>query len=136
DSQTRWHARLQVAGLLLAGLAQIGLAIWTNQWNRTFFDAVERRDVQAFLAQIGIFVVIVLLSITAVRIHLQFKRRLQVGWRQWLSQQTMNRWLDQGRHYQLQFLPGPHDNPDGRIAEDIRIATEFAVEFAHSIFYC
>src|SRR6185295_12326305 len=107
DSQTRWHARLQVAGLLLAGLAQI-----------------------------GIFVVIVLLSITAVRIHLQFKRRLQVGWRQWLSQQTMNRWLDQGRHYQLQFLPGPHDNPDGRIAEDIRIATEFAVEFAHSIFYC
>jgi len=25
------------------------------------------------------------------------------------------------------------DNPDGRIAEDIRVATEFAVEFAQSI---
>ena len=136
DPKTRWRARGQVAGLLLASLAQIGLAIWTNRWNRNFFDAVERRDVDGFLTQIGIFVVIVILSITAVRFHLHFKRRLQVGWRQWLSHQTMDRWLEQGRHYQLQFLPGPHDNPDGRIAEDIRIATEFAVEFAHSIFYC
>jgi vitamin B12/bleomycin/antimicrobial peptide transport system ATP-binding/permease protein len=30
---------------------------------------------------------------------------------------------------------GDHDNPDGRIAEDIRIATEDTIALGHSLFY-
>jgi vitamin B12/bleomycin/antimicrobial peptide transport system ATP-binding/permease protein len=41
-----------------------------------------------------------------------------------------------GRHYQLGMIPGGHDNPDGRIAEDIRVATESAVDLAQSLLYC
>ena len=41
-----------------------------------------------------------------------------------------------GRQYQLGLLADEIDNPDGRIAEDIRVSTEFAVEFAQSILQC
>ena len=34
------------------------------------------------------------------------------------------------------MLPGEHDNPDGRIAEDARIATEYAIDLGHSLLYC
>jgi putative ATP-binding cassette transporter len=29
-----------------------------------------------------------------------------------------------------------HDNPDGRIAEDVRIATEYAIDLFHTLLYC
>lgn len=35
----------------------------------------------------------------------------------------------------MQYTSGEHDNPDGRIAEDIRIATESAIGLAHSLLY-
>jgi len=48
----------------------------------------------------------------------------------------VHRWLHSGRQYQLGLLADEIDNPDGRIAEDIRVSTEFAVEFAASILQC
>src|SRR3712207_8233560 len=57
--------------------------------------------------------------------------RSQLGWRDWLTARVTGAWLDRARHYRLALAPGAHDNPDGRIAEDIRIATEWAVELSH-----
>src|SRR5437764_12970445 len=45
----------------------------------------------------------------------------------------MTRWLDRGRYYQLNLIEGDHKNPEARIAEDIRIATEQPVDFAVGI---
>jgi putative ATP-binding cassette transporter len=61
------------------------------------------------------------------------KRWLQVDWRAWLTEQLTTSWLDEARHYRLRFTGGEHDNPDQRIAEDIRIATESAIALAHSL---
>jgi putative ATP-binding cassette transporter len=44
--------------------------------------------------------------------------------------------MHKGRHYQITLMSqNDHDNPDGRIAEDIRIATEDAIALSHSMFY-
>ncbi len=72
----------------------------------------------------------------AVAIHLHIRRRLQINWRGWLTQVTTRRWLHAGRQYQLGLLADECDNPDGRIAEDIRVSTELAVEFAQTILQC
>jgi putative ATP-binding cassette transporter len=71
------------------------------------------------------------MAVTAA--HLMVKRWLQRDWRAWLTDRLVGRWLDDGRHYRLLFAPGEHDNPDQRIAEDIRIATESAIALAHSL---
>lgn len=44
--------------------------------------------------------------------------------------------MNDARHYQADRIPGDHANPDGRIAEDIRIATEATVDLASTLFYC
>lgn len=130
------RAWVLTGGMFTLALAQIGIQIWLNFWNREFFNALEAKDWAAFQRQLLFFGAIVAASVACVALHLHVKRRLQREWREWLSRRLIDRWLDGGHHYQIQFLPGDHDNPDGRIAEDIRIATEYAVEFANSIFYC
>jgi vitamin B12/bleomycin/antimicrobial peptide transport system ATP-binding/permease protein len=132
----RWQAIGLTAGLIILGVAQVGMAIWLNYWNKDFFDALERKDWAAFLRQVGVLAAIVVVSALTVATHLHVKRRLQYGWRRWLSARLIEAWLRDGRQYLLQFMPDAPDNPDGRIAEDVRIATEFAVEFAQSILHC
>jgi vitamin B12/bleomycin/antimicrobial peptide transport system ATP-binding/permease protein len=136
DRATRWRAIGLTAGLVVLGVAQVGMAIWLNYWNKDFFDALERKDWTAFLQQTAIFAVIVVVSALTVAVHLHVKRRLQLGWRRWVTHRMLSRWLSDGRQYLLPFTPGDHENPDGRIAEDVRIATEYAVEFAHGILNC
>ncbi|MGE0745026.1 MAG: ABC transporter ATP-binding protein/permease [Rhodospirillales bacterium] len=131
-----WKAWGLTVTLVVLSVATVGIQMWINFWNKDFFDTLERKDWTGFYGELWMFGLIILASVATTAVHLHVKRKLQLGWRQWLSTRTVDRWLDAGHHYKLQFMPGSHDNPDGRIAEDTRIATEMAVEFAHSILYC
>ncbi len=85
--------------------------------------------------QAGVFAAIFLISIVVTAGHLLVKRWLQLDWRAWLTDVLIGRWMEDGRHYRLLFSAGEHDNPDQRIAEDIRIATDGALGLAHTLFY-
>ena len=121
---------------MLLGVANVGIALWLNIWNRDFFNALDKRDVVELMRLLWVLAAIVGSAGVAVAIQLHVKRRLQINWRSWLSHVTVLRWLNTGRQYQLGMLADEVDNPDGRIAEDIRVSTELAVEFAQSILQC
>jgi putative ATP-binding cassette transporter len=121
--------------LFLLTVAQVGLNVWGNYWNRDLFDALEARSLRGVLVQAAVFAAIFASSIAVTAAHLLVKRRLQLDWRAWLTDRLIGRWLESGRHYRLLFTPGEHDNPDARIAEDIRIATEGAIGLAHTLVY-
>ncbi len=129
-------AWLLTAGLALTTAANVGVALWLNVWNRDFFNALEKRDLALLLNLLWILAAIVASAGVGVAIQLHIRRRLQINWRSWLSHITVLRWLHSGRQYQLGLLAEDVDNPDGRIAEDIRVSTEYAVEFAQSILQC
>jgi putative ATP-binding cassette transporter len=131
----RWRARGWTFAMGLLGAAQVALAVRLNFWNADFFDALERRSMDRFLTQIGIFVLIVTGAVLANALHMVARRRLNIAWRGWLTQRVVGDWMAQARHYQIAQIPGDHDNPDGRIAEDIRITTEYAIDLAHSLLY-
>lgn len=131
----KWRVRGAVALLVLMTEAQVGLAIWLSYWNRELFDALEARSLSALLLQVTTFALIFVLTMLVTALHLHVKRWLQLDWRRWLTRRLLNQWLPHAHHYQLQFTSGEHDNPDGRIAEDIRIATETAVSLALSLLY-
>ena len=95
-------------------------------------DEITKRTVRGVLVQVGVFALIFIISIAVTAAHLMVKRWLQLDWRSWLTERLVGRWMDHGRHYHLIFTAGEHDNPDGRIAEDIRIVTETAIALAHS----
>jgi putative ATP-binding cassette transporter len=124
------------AGMVLFGAINVAVALWLNIWNRDFFNALEKRDTSMLVEQLYMLAAIVVSAGVAVAIHLHIRRRLQINWRGWLTQVTTRRWLHAGRQYQLGLLADELDNPDGRIAEDIRVSTELAIEFAQTILQC
>lgn len=132
----RWRARLYLAAMLLLGVLQVTLAVRLNVWSADLFDALEHRSSERFAQQVLLFASLVVAIMLVNALHLSAKRELQVGWREWLTRRVLGEWMADARHYQISLLPGNHDNPDGRIAEDIRIATEAAIDLAHSAFYC
>ncbi|WP_431854126.1 ABC transporter ATP-binding protein/permease [Azospirillum sp.] len=135
-SEHKWRVRLMTLALLVLTMGQVVVPVLINLWSERLFDALEQRSMDGFLMMIGAVGLIILFNIVIVTLHMQVKRRLQFGWRQWLTTTLLDDWLTRGRHHQITYLPGDHDNPDGRIAEDIRIATEMAVDLAHSLTYC
>jgi vitamin B12/bleomycin/antimicrobial peptide transport system ATP-binding/permease protein len=131
-----WRPRLMTGLLALLIVAQVALAIRLNIWSADLFDALERRSTEHAMAQIGIFVVILLSMMATNMGHLVVKRHLQLDWRRWLTTRILGSWMEDARHYQAGLIPGDHANPDGRIAEDIRVMTEAAVDLASTLFYC
>lgn len=132
----RWRPRLMTGLLALLIVVQVALAIRLNVWSADLFDALERRSTEHAMAQIGIFALILLGMMATNMGHLVVKRYLQLDWRRWLTARILGSWMEDARHYQAGLIPGDHANPDGRIAEDIRVMTEAAVDLASTLFYC
>jgi putative ATP-binding cassette transporter len=104
-----------------------------NLWNRDIFDALEKKDGATVLYQSGLFVPLAVVSI-AVGIFVVWTRmRIQRRWRAWLTEHVGDRWLDKGRYYQLNLVAGDHSNPEGRLTDDTRVATEAPVDLATGI---
>lgn len=133
DSGIRSSARNLTAGLLLIIVCLLGAAYAMNAWNRAMFDGLQNRDVAA-VGKLSIlyFVILaasVLLSILQVYVRMALQRR----WRAWLTNSLVDRWLAHGRYYQLNLVRGDHANPEYRIADDVRIATESPVDFVSGV---
>lgn len=125
----RGTARWLIFLLLALTCAQVVVQIRFNLWNRDFFNALENRDSAAFRNQILVFLLLAAASMAAAVYQLYFKQLIQLRWREWLTGYLLEGWLRDGRQYQLELLESEADNPDQRIAEDVRIATDLAVEF-------
>ncbi|CAA7617191.1 ABC-type uncharacterized transport system [Candidatus Terasakiella magnetica] len=136
QSEDKWRVRGLAALLLILTIAQVVIPVLINLWSAELFDALEQKSMERFFVQIGEIVLILLASMTVTATHLQVKRGIQLGWRRWLTRKLQDNWMATGHHYQLKHIPGSLDNPDGRIAEDIRNTTEVAIDLAHSLVYC
>ncbi len=137
-----WHSenkstiRSLTLALFMLTVMQIGIAVVITIWSADLFNALEQRSMSGLFTQIGLIVLIFGANIAVTTAHFKVKRRLQLDWRSWLTHHLISKWMTDGRHYLVTHIQGAHDNPDGRIAEDIRIATEAAIDLCHSLVYC
>lgn len=129
-------ARFLLLGLIGLTIAQLLISVSITEWSADLFDALEQRSMTRLFTQVGLIILIFAANIVVTASHLSLKRRLQLDWRGWLTDQLIGQWMFEGRHYLVTHINGQHDNPDGRIAEDIRIATEYAIDLLHTLFYC
>ena len=134
-SENKGTIRLSTAFLIGLTVLQIVMAVLVNKWNAALFDAIEQHSMSGLTRQILLLLVIMVANIAITVAHLTVKRKLMIDWRTWLTEKVTDRWMNDGRHYLVSHMPGEHDNPDERIAEDCRIATESAISLGHSLFY-
>lgn len=128
--ETRLRAWLLTILVLAFIAAQLGAAVGLNQWNRLFFDALDKRDVAAVWSVVTWLPLLVVASALALSGVVVSRLLLQVRWREYLTHRIAGWWIADQRYYRLQFIAKEQAAPEYRIAEDVRLAIEPLAEFA------
>ena len=119
SSEDRWAGGLLLAAVVAIELSIVGITVLLNSWNNAFYNALQDRNWNAFVYQLGYFCVLAAAYIFLAVYQLYLNQWLQIRWRRWLTQQYLDHWLAGANHYRMQLLGDAADNPDQRISEDI-----------------
>ena len=118
-SEERWPGRLLLAAVIAIELSIVAITVLLNEWNARFYNALQDRNWDAFVYQLGYFCVLATAFILLAVYQLYLNQWLQIRWRRWLTSSYLDHWLSDANHYRMQLLGDAADNPDQRIAEDI-----------------
>ena len=121
------------AGLLVLIVGTVGLQYGINVWNCSIFDAIEKRDAGTVYHLTALFFPLAIGSVVLGIAQVYARMSIQRRWRTWLTTSVISRWLASGRYYQLNLVEGDHKNPEYRIAEDLRVATDLPVDFVAGV---
>ena len=97
------------------------LNVRLNAWNGDFFNALQDRDETAFRRLLWDWAAIVLVYVIFGLMRLYFSMWLRIRWRGWLTERFVGRWLAARAYYRIQLIDRSTDNPDQRIAEDLKL---------------
>jgi putative ATP-binding cassette transporter len=133
-SEERWAARGLLAAIIILNLLMVAFNVVLTYWNRDFFNAIQAFDagtvirlLYLYLPGPGLpmpgFVEIIAVYILVAVYAFYLNQMLQIRWRQWITRDFVTNWLADRAYYNISLrnLAGTGiDNPDQRIAEDLR----------------
>jgi putative ATP-binding cassette transporter len=119
-SEDRLAGRVLLAAVVAIELTIVGINVMLNQWNNRFYNALQERNWDTFVYELGFFCVLAAVYIVLAVYQLYLNQWLQIRWRRWMTKHYLDRWLASANHYRMQLLGDAADNPDQRIAEDIK----------------
>ena len=128
-SEEKWSAWALLACVIGLNLGNVYVSVRINEWNRSFYNALQAFDSEGLFRQLGIFCVLVVFSISMSVYGLYLSQMLQIRWRRWLTSRYLGAWLADQAYYQLE-LGGRTDNPDQRIAEDLNQFTTYVLSLS------
>jgi putative ATP-binding cassette transporter len=120
-SDDRWAGRglLLVVVALTLGLVYINVLL--NRWNNTFYNALQDKNYAIFVRQVIHFAWLAIAYIVVTVYQLYLNQMLLIRWRRWLTDRYLRAWLTDRAYYRMQLAGGETDNPDQRIADDVRL---------------
>jgi vitamin B12/bleomycin/antimicrobial peptide transport system ATP-binding/permease protein len=119
-SEDRGPGLILLTAVIAIELSIVGITVLINAWNNRFYNALQDRNWDAFVYQLGYFCVLATAFILLAVYQLYLNQWLQIRWRRWLTATYLGHWLEDANHFRMQLLGDAADNPDQRIAEDIR----------------
>ena len=131
-SEERWKARGLLLAIVLLNLGAVYMLVQITNWNRVFYDALEKRDQAVFWAQLLRFTYLALGYIVIAVYKFYLTQLLEVRWRAWMTTHYLERWLSSKAFYRMELArfsagSGSPDNPDQRIQEDLNLFTGYTV---------
>ena len=129
-----WTSRQRNRLLMMAAalIAVVGATAYAqvklNAWNRPFYNALTRKDLSAFVEQIGVFAVLagILLVLNVAQTWLN--QRSKVVLREGLVNDLLNEWLSPRRAFRLSNSGAMGANPDQRLQADAQHLTDLTTE--------
>jgi putative ATP-binding cassette transporter len=125
-----WRVWLLCALMLVIMVAQLVLQYSLNYWTREFFDSLAQRNADLLFRLTMLFLPLVAFGTTLEVISVWSRMTAQRQWRRNLTQHLLRQWLGRERYRVLNHLSewDPARNPEYRIAEDARIATDAPID--------
>ena len=124
--------RARGLGLLAAvvglSLGLVYLNVQFNTWYNDFYNTMQEKRAEDFWPLIGWFTFLAFVYIWAAVYRLYLSQMLEIEWRKWLNERYLQNWLGERAYYKLQLLARGTDNPDQRIAEDLRLFVQLTLQ--------
>ncbi|MGG6266644.1 ABC transporter ATP-binding protein/permease [Leptolyngbya sp. AN03gr2] len=124
----KWRARGLLLGVVLFLLAYTGLSVILNNKRGVLISALSARDADRFWQTVFIFLGVLVIYAPLLAGYRYLRDRLSLQWRQWLTTRFVDRYFGDRAYYALTANP-EIDNPDQRIAEDVRSFTQESLTF-------
>jgi len=123
-SEDKWAGCGLLAAVIAIELALVGLDVLLNQWNNRFYNALQDKNWDVFVREIGVFTLLATCNVVLVVYQLYLNQWLQIRWRRWMTTRYLGEWLQGANHYRMQLQGDAADNPDQRITDDVKLFVE------------
>ena len=120
-SEDRLAAWTLLAAVIVIELSLVGIDVLLNQWRNRFYNALQERNWDVFVSEIGVFSILAASNVVLVVYQLYLNQWLQIRWRRWLTSRYLGEWLHDANHYRMQLQGDAADNPDQRITDDVKL---------------
>jgi putative ATP-binding cassette transporter len=118
-SDDKWKAWGLLALVVAMNMTMVAANVWFNNWQRTFFDAIQQYNYPVFKHSLLQFTIIALALILLGSYRTYFRQMLEFRWRQWLTERYLHDWLGDRTFYRIE-RDSLADNPDQRVSVDLQ----------------
>ncbi len=120
-SEDRWAGRALLLAVVALTLFGVYITVLLSQWYNEFYNALQNKDSAAYSRLLVKFCWLAGFALVAAVYQLYLNQMLQIRWRRWLTERYLGAWLADSAYYRMQLTSGETDNPDQRIADDLRL---------------
>jgi putative ATP-binding cassette transporter len=129
NSEEKWQARGLLLLVMVLSLGYTGLSVVLNNRRGVMISALSAQDEARFWQTILIFLGVLVAYAPIFAGYTYLRDRLGLQWRRWLTHRYVDQYFDHRAYYILNTLHGEIDNPDQRIAEDVKSFTQESLTF-------
>ncbi|MGX2975440.1 ABC transporter ATP-binding protein/permease [Ursidibacter arcticus] len=105
----------------------IHISVWITEWNKAFYDALAEFNGEVIPELVMHYLGYIVLIVSFIVCGNWLRKVLIFRWREHLTTQFQQLWLEQSKHYHLSYFQYI-DNPDQRIAEDVALLAEKSID--------
>ncbi len=125
----KWQARGLLLAVVLLLLAYTGLSVLLNNKRGALISSLSAQDEPRFWQTVIVFIGVLVIYAPLLAAYTYLRDRLSLQWRRWLTHRFVDNYFSDRAYYNLHILDTEIDNPDQRIAEDVRSFTQESLTF-------
>ncbi|MGD1950476.1 MAG: ABC transporter ATP-binding protein/permease [Leptolyngbyaceae cyanobacterium] len=129
-SDEKWKARGLLLLIVLLLLAYTGLSVVLNNQRGELSSALAAKNESRFWQTVVIFIGVLVVYAPLLAGYNYLRDRLGLAWRRWLTTDFVQRYFADRAFYRINQFNPDIDNPDQRIAEDVKNFTQESLTLA------
>ena len=122
--EDKWKARGLLLLIVVLLLGYTGLSVLLNTQRGELISALSAQSESRFWKTVGVFLGILVVYAPLLASYTFLRDRLSLAWRRWLTNSFIERYFCDRAFYNINQFNPDIDNPDQRIAEDVRSFTQ------------